>query len=107
MTALAAGGIPPQGKDFNGILNLLSQTTRWVQAGGGFKYSSTFATDANVAGYPKGAILENTAGNGQWLCLVDDNTTDPDAGGANWAPLDSYGITANAVTGSAAPSSIV
>lgn len=98
MLALAAGGIPPAGNDFNGILNLVTQTTRWVQAGGGFKYSSTFATDANVGGYPQGALLERADGTGFWLNTLDNNTADPDgATPTGWVPAWQSGITA--VTG--------
>jgi hypothetical protein len=83
-TPIAAGGVPPAGADFNGIFNLLSQTIRWVNAGGHFKYNSTFANDPNVGGYPAGAILLNAAGTGIWQNTVDGNTTNPDTGGAGW-----------------------
>ncbi|WP_227242382.1 hypothetical protein [Paraburkholderia caribensis] len=83
-TPVAAGGIPPAGADFNGILNLLSQTIRWKNAGGQFGYNSAFANDTNVGGYPKGALLLKSGGNGFWLCTADNNTTNPDSGGANW-----------------------
>jgi hypothetical protein len=95
MTPLAAGGIPPAGQDMNGILNLITQTIRWANAGGGFKYDSTFATDANVGGYPQGAVLLRGDGAGYWLNLADNNQTNPEGGTpANWAPLDAYGTTA-------------
>jgi hypothetical protein len=83
-TPIAAGGVPPAGADFNGVLNLITQTIRWVNAGGHFKYNSTFASDANVGGYPAGAILLNAAGTGIWQNTVDGNTTNPDTGGAGW-----------------------
>jgi hypothetical protein len=98
MTPIAAGGIPPTGADFNGILNLITQSIRWANAGGGYKYNAAFATDTNVNGYPAGAVLLRGDGMGYWLNLADNNTTDPEgATPANWAPLESYGITA--VTG--------
>jgi len=98
MTPLAAGGIPPAGQDMNGILNLICQSVRWANAGGGYKYNSAFATDSNVGGYPQGAVLLRGDGMGYWLNLADNNTTDPEGGSpANWAPLEAYGITA--VTG--------
>lgn len=81
-TPISAGGVPPFGADFNGILNMLSQTVRWVQAGGGFVYGSTFAT--NVSGYPKGALLLRSSLDGFWLNQTDGNTSDPDASGAGW-----------------------
>jgi hypothetical protein len=83
-TPIAAGGVPPAGADFNGVLNLITQTIRWKHAGGQFKYNSTFANDSNVGGYPAGAMLLNTAGTGIWLNTVDGNTSNPDTGGAGW-----------------------
>jgi len=55
---------------------------RWMSAGGGFKFSSGFA--AAVGGYPKGARVLNSAGNGYWLSLIDNNSNDPDATGIGW-----------------------
>lgn len=85
MTPLAAGGVPPYGADFNGILNFLSAAVRWAQAGGRYTFDVSFVAD--VGGYPKGSILAAASGNGSWLNLVDNNTTNPDAGGANWISL--------------------
>ncbi|WP_445656816.1 gp53-like domain-containing protein [Achromobacter sp. NCFB-sbj8-Ac1-l] len=85
MTPLAAGGVPPYGADFNGILNFLSTAVRWAQAGGRYPYDAAFATAAG--GYPKGAVLAAASGNGSWLNLADNNTSNPDSGGANWVSL--------------------
>lgn len=93
-TPKAAGGIPPRGVDMNGILNAISAIARWSAAGGGYKYDSTFANDTNVAGYPKGAEILNSAGLGRWLNLIDGNTTNPDTGGANWAQTWLSGVAA-------------
>lgn len=92
MTPLAAGGIPPRGQDFNGILYFLSAATRWQQAGGSYSFDSTFA--AAIGGYPKGAVLLAADGQGFWISTVDSNTANPDTGGAGWAPEFGYGITA-------------
>lgn len=83
MTPLVAGGVPPYGADFNGILNFLSAATRWSQAGAGYKYDSSFA--AAVGGYPRGAMLLSADGTGMWRSTAENNGTDPDAGGAGWA----------------------
>ncbi|WP_156525717.1 hypothetical protein [Achromobacter ruhlandii] len=82
MTPLAAGGVPPYGADFNGILNFLSDATRWAQAGGGYTYDAAFS--AAIGGYPNGAILARADRTGFWQSTVDNNTTNPDAGGAGW-----------------------
>jgi len=87
MEAPTAGGVPPSGKDMNGILYLLSATARWSQAGGSFTYNAAFATDPNVSGYPRGAVLLQSSGTGFWFNTVDNNQSDPDAGGAGWLSL--------------------
>lgn len=89
---LDAGGVPPFGLDMNGILWLISQLSRWQSAGGGIMYDSAFASDANVGGYPKGAVLLRADGAGFWLNTADNNATNPDTGGANWVPAFNYGV---------------
>lgn len=79
-----AGGCPPLGQDFNGILKQITQGVQWQQAGGPIFYDGSFAT--SVGGYPKGAIISSAvvAGN-QWMSTADSNTTDPDSpAAANW-----------------------
>jgi hypothetical protein len=93
-TLIASGGIPPKGLDMNGVLFMLSAWVRWQSAGGGSVYDGTFAADSNVGGYPKGARVLRADGTGYWLNQADNNTTDPDAGGAGWVPDLNYGITA-------------
>lgn len=93
---LGAGGIPPNGKDFNGILNRLSAWCRWVAAGSPTIYSSAFSTA--IGGYPKGARLTSSVNPGvTWVSLADGNTSDPDGGSPiNWAALGgSFGTNAN------------
>jgi hypothetical protein len=85
-TAVTSGGIPPSGLDMNGVLNEITDPGRWFCAGGGFLWDSTFATDTNIGGYPKGARVLRADGLGYWLSLVDNNLTDPDTGGAGWVP---------------------
>ena len=81
-TALSAGGVPPFGADFNGILNEVTAIQQWQNAGGMFYYDSVFSTA--VGGYPAGAVLQSTSKNGLWISNTENNTTDPDAGGAGW-----------------------
>lgn len=60
MTPIASGGVPPEGKDFNGILYAITSHTAWVNAGGQYRFDSTLASA--IAGYPQGAVLQNNAG---------------------------------------------
>ena len=81
---VAAGGIPPFGQDFNGILNEATAWLQWVQAGGSVPYfDATFATQ--IGGYPQGAFLQATSGFGAfWISNVDNNINNPDTTGINW-----------------------
>ncbi|OYV49366.1 MAG: hypothetical protein B7X10_01950, partial [Burkholderiales bacterium 21-58-4] len=81
------------GADFNGILNLLSANTRWDNAGGFYVYDSAFST--SIGGYPKNALLAKLAGDGFWMSTADNNTADPDTGGANWVAFDPLSIQSN------------
>ncbi len=85
---VSAGGVPPFGQDMNGILNEITANLQWLQAGGVPSYNAAFS--AAIGGYPQGAVLR-AAGGGLWISTVDNNTTDPDTGGAGWsAPLGNY-----------------
>lgn len=85
MTAKEAGGIPPFGQDFNGILNEITKILQFIQAGGTPSYSSSLSSA--VGGYAKGAIVMSTNGGTLWQNTTNGNATDPDSGGANWVDL--------------------
>lgn len=81
-----AGGTPPDGRDFNGILFQISAWTRWAQAGGSMlQYDAVFS--AAIGGYPAGAVLMSNPRGILWLSTADNNVTNPDAAGAGWEPL--------------------
>jgi hypothetical protein len=98
-TPIAGGGVPPSGLEFNGIFYELSAIARWLNAGAGYVFDSTFANDSNVTGYPKGARVLRTDGLGYWLNTADNNVTDPEATGAGvaaaagWVPDLTNGLT--------------
>lgn len=78
----SAGGTPPDGRDFNGILNYLSAWAQWVGLGGPVPYNSAVSSSG---GYPKGARVQSaTTAPRIWLSTTENNTTNPDAGGAGW-----------------------
>ena len=95
-TPLASGGVPPAGADMNGILNMISAHTRWMNAGGTYTWDSTFETA--VGGYPKCAMVQKADNSGWWVSTVDGNTTNPDTGGAGWVEFTPQGGAQSLVT---------
>lgn len=81
---VAAGGVPPFGQDFNGILNQSTAWNQWQAAGVAVPpYDATFQTA--VGGYPNTALVSSLASaNLIYMSIVDSNLTNPDAGGAGW-----------------------
>lgn len=94
MQPLSAGGIPPSGRDFNGVLYTVTLQQQWQNAGMTYAYNSNFATQIN--GYPKGAIIPSSVYTGQWLNLNESNSNTPESqSGAytGWVPINNYGVT--------------
>ncbi|EAW9116021.1 tail fiber protein [Salmonella enterica] len=86
MTPIAAGGIPPHGKDFNGLMHDITAAIRYAQAGGLYTYNADFA--GAIGGYAKDAILAGTETPSIWLNTIDDNLTGPEDGdSAGWVNL--------------------
>lgn len=98
MQLKTVGGIPPYGQDMNGILYDNSVVLQYLQAGGGYPYNSTFATA--IGGYTVGACVMRSDGAGFWINNTNNNTTDPDAGGAGWEPGFTAGAAAITMTSS-------
>jgi len=89
-----AGGVPPQGEDFNGAMNQVARVAWWVLNGGGWPYDAAFATNASIGGYPNGATLQSADLRGDWISTGDSNTVNPDTTAGNWVPGFQYGMTA-------------
>ncbi|EIF1893249.1 hypothetical protein LD360_004941, partial [Salmonella enterica] len=86
MTPISAGGIPPHGRDFNGLMHDITAAIRYVQAGGLYPYNAGFA--GAIGGYAKDAILAGVSTTAVWLNTIDDNLTDPEgADSAGWVNL--------------------
>jgi len=87
--AQTSGGCPPFGQDMNGILRQITQWQQWQQAGElPTIYDSSFQT--SIGGYPNGAIIQSAVVPGDfWISTTDNNTTNPDTGGAGWSPAPS------------------
>lgn len=92
-----AGGVPPQGEDFNGAMNQVARIAWWLMLGGGFAFDSAFATATQIGGYPKGAVLQGVDRAGAWISVTDNNTTNPDTStdpaGGGYVPGYQYGTT--------------
>jgi len=90
----SAGGVPPRGRDFNGVLKIVSSGIRWLQAGGLATYNSEFSTA--IGGYPYGAVLSSGVYVGLlWISTVNNNLTNPDTGGVGWQPFNRWRLPAN------------
>ena len=95
MQPLSAGGIPPSGKDMNGVIYSVTLQQQWQNAGMTYSFDADFAT--SVSGYPRGAVVPSTALTGQWLNLNEANSNTPESpigATTGWAPLNNYGVTA-------------
>lgn len=81
----ATGGIPPSGQDFNGLLNQITLWTQWANAAAQVFFDSAFATA--IGGYPKGATVLSTTFNYWWKSSIENNSNNPDTGGAGWVQV--------------------
>lgn len=92
---VAAGGVPPFGADFNGLLNQ-STSWNWWQATGAFPpYDQSW--QMTNGGYPNTAVVSSLViANRLYMSIVDNNTTNPDTGGAGWIVFFSI-LTTNTV----------
>lgn len=71
-----AGGLPPYGQDFNGVMYDVTNNIRWYTAGKLHSFDPAYATA--IGGYPNGAILQKKDNSGFWQSTADDNTENPD-----------------------------
>lgn len=96
----SAGGCPPFGADFNGVLKQATQWSQWQAAGAAPLYDASFS--ASIGGYPSGAVLANVSTAGCfWISTVDNNASNPDAAGAGWSSNCPGGGVASTSTGAA------
>lgn len=73
---IVAGGIPPFGTDFNGVLYDLSQAIQYVQSGVTFPFNQDFATA--IGGYEIGAIVSDSSDKSLlWINGTASNTAFP------------------------------
>ena len=87
MTPKAAGGKPPHGGDFNGILNQITEHLVFLSKGGRYRFDDAFATV--IGGYAKGTILQgDNDDTNEYISTIDNNTinfnANPSAIGNQW-----------------------
>jgi hypothetical protein len=100
MEPIASGGIPPFGADFNGLFKAATTAQIWQQCGYTWTFDSSFASNANIGGYPAGSVLMMGSGNGLWINKTDNNTASPDTtGSSGWLGLPAVGAYTIATTG--------
>ncbi|MGJ3354629.1 hypothetical protein [Providencia sp. Je.9.19] len=71
MLPVYAGGLPPDGRDVNGVLNQISENLVFQSKGGRYKFDPDFAL--SIGGYPKGATLQSNDESAEYQSLIDDN----------------------------------
>lgn len=82
MTPPEAGGIPPAGQDFNGVLYEVTDILRYMQAGGRPTFSAALA--ANIGGYLKGSVIAGDDPLISYKNMISDNSSNPNLGGGGW-----------------------
>lgn len=90
MQPVVAGGKPMLGPDMNGTLFMLSSHIFYQQSGQPYRWNADVAVA--IGGYAAGTLLGSTDTVTLWFNIVNNNSTDPDAGGAGWVPMFSYGV---------------
>lgn len=97
MTPKASGGLPPFGRDMNGVLSDVTKVLQYYQAGMTYPFNSAFATA--IGGYNKGALCLQADLSGIWVSQKDNNFSDPETHGSDWLPIDN-GMLTVALSGS-------
>lgn len=94
MTAISAGGVPPEGKDLNGVLNAISEHTVFTEGGGQYKWSDEYV--AAKGGYAKGSVLQSDNGENSYISVTDNNSKnfniDPSSIGDQWVLYSDYSL---------------
>ena len=100
---IIAGGIPPEGQDFNGIFFAITAHLYYLQSGQRWPFNATVA--AAIGGYPIGAIVAMDDGTGEWVNGLAANSANPNSfppgitgSGSGWFVLNSVGVATVACT---------
>ena len=86
------GGEPPDGLDFNGILNVLSQAIVFMQKGNAYQF------DANLAPYPIGALVRSNDDLTTFQSTIALNSNNPNSNMTGWRIYNGSGFIVDNLT---------
>lgn len=86
------GGEPPDGLDFNGVLNILSQAVVFLQKGNAYQF------DAALAPYPIGALVRSNDNLTTYQSTVPNNSNNPNSNMTGWRVYNSSSFVVDNLT---------
>lgn len=86
------GGEPPDGLDFNGILNVLSQAIVFMQKGNAYQF------DAGLAPYPIGALVRSNDNLTTFQSTIALNSNNPNSNMSGWRIYNGSGFIVDNLT---------
>ena len=86
------GGEAPDGLDFNGVLNALSQAVVFLQKGNGYQF------DAALAPYPIGALVRSNDNLTTYQSTVPNNSNNPNSNMSGWRIYNGSGFIVDNLT---------
>lgn len=86
------GGEAPDGLDFNGVLNILSQAVVFLQKGNAYQF------DASLAPYPIGALVRSNDNLTTYQSTVPNNSNNPNNNMTGWRIYNGSGLIVDNLT---------
>lgn len=86
------GGEAPDGLDFNGVLNILSQAVVFLQKGNAYQF------DAALAPYPIGALVRSNDNLTTYQSTVPNNSNNPNINTTGWRVYNGSGFVVDNLT---------
>ena len=86
------GGEAPDGLDFNGVLNALSQAVVFLQKGNAYQF------DASLAPYPIGALVRSNDNLTTYQSTVPNNSNNPNSNMTGWRVYNGSGFIVDNLT---------
>jgi len=86
------GGEAPDGLDFNGVLNILSQAVVFLQKGNAYQF------DVSMAPYPIGALVRSNDNLTTYQSTVPNNSNNPNSNMTGWCVYNGSGFIVDNLT---------